>query len=274
MKQCKKRYVIGLMSFALLFSVISVESVFAQEQLLDHVTTAKVVGDRFSILDFNDIWKYIKGMFMNGDRIGMGAAPRTVDTNDVTFDLGGSGTPGILATDKICDDATCTDTEDILNEVERGGVGRFVGVTDGDTYTTITGASGTSSLDVTGKTKGSITYQADGGPALTGYKAANAICQVDTGDLRAHVCSEDEIVLTIRSNPTAFDPFTVVTQAWVTGGGAKYVATELVNDCNGFKYNAGSGSPHYVGNIWKLTTDGGSGSAQPCITFTKISCCI
>lgn len=276
-KNNKKRHIIGLISLALIFSVWGGQ-VAHGEQLLNHVGSEKTVGDRFSILDFNDIWTFIKNIWQDGSgniSIGVGSSDaRTVDSTQVTFDLGGATADGVLAADSICDDATCTDTQVILEEVERGGVGQFVSVTDGATTTTITGASGTSSLDANGKTKGAITYTEDGESQLTGYKAGNAICQIETANERAHMCSEDEIVLTIRSNPTVFDSYGTVTFGWVTGGGAKYIASEIVNDCNGFLYNAGSGSPHYVGNIWKINTDGGIGSAQPCVTFTPIACCI
>lgn len=276
MNHFSKRSVAGLLSLMLFCSVWGGVA-HSQEQLLDHVIAEKEVGDRFSILDFNDIWKYIKGMFMDGERIGVGAAPRTVDSTPVTFDV---GVAGVLATDKICDDASCTDTEEILTQVDRGGVGRFVNVTTAATATAITGAGGTSSLDAAGATTGKITYDVDGGgvgEALVGYVAANAICRIANSDnVSAHICSEDEIVLSINSDVSVFTAFATKTFGWVSGGGSKYTSGTPVDDCNAFSFGeVADDAVAHVGNIWKLQQNiGGSGSAQPCTVKTQIACCI
>lgn len=292
MNQNHKKQVSRILSFALLFSVWGGVA-YGQETVtnLFGATTQKTTGDRFTITDFNDIWSFIKQVFVGDgadetlgtadDRIGIGAAPRaTIDGSVVTFDLGNAAAEGVLAADKLCDDVTCTDTEEILTQVARGGVGRFVNVTTASTTTAITGAGGTSSLDAAGATTGKITYDADGagvGVELVGYVAANAICRMaNANNSAAHICSEDEIVLSINSDVTAFNAFTTKTFGWVTGGGSKYTSGTPVDDCNAFSFGQVSDDAvSHVGNIWKLQEDiGGTGSAQPCTVKTQIACCI
>lgn len=286
-----KRHISRILSLAILFSVWGGVA-YSQETVTDLFgsTTQKAVGDRFTITDFNDIWSFIKQVFVGDgadetlgtadDRIGIGAAPRTIDSTAVAFDVGGGSNSGALAADKLCDDATCTDTQEILTQVERGGVGRFVNVTTASTTTAITGGGGTSSLDAAGATTGKITYDADGagaGAEVVGYVAANAICRIaNANNAAAHICSEDEIVLSINSDVTVFDSFTVKTFGWVTGGGSKYTSGTPVDDCNAFSFgNVADDVVSHVGNIWKLEQDiGGTGSAQPCTVKTQIACCI
>ena len=279
MRKNTKRCIIGLISVVFMSSLWGGEVAHGEVlPLLDHVTEAKVLGDRFTALDFNDIWEFIKRVFIGlEDRVGISAEPReTIGTPavNVTFDLGNQlDKDGVLAVDAICSDDACATTEDILNATAAGnGVGQFVGVTTDATYTVINGAGTATSLDSTGKTVGNITY--DG---LTGYLAANAICQASFGvNNRAHMCTEDEIVLTIHSDSSAFDLFTVKTFGWVSGGGSKYTSGNPVDDCNGFNYGAlEDDAVIHVGNIWKLLqTVGGTGGAQPCVTPTQIACCI
>lgn len=292
MNRTYKRHVSRVLTLALIFSVFG-GVVHGQETVtnLFGTTTQKIVGDRFTITDFNDIWSFIKQVFVGDgadetlgtadDRIGIGAAPRaTIDGSVVTFDLGNATAEGVLAADKLCDDASCTDTQEILTQVARGGVGRFVNVTTAATATAITGAGATSSLDASGATTGKITYDADGGGAgteLVGYVAANAICRIaNSNNIAAHVCSEDEIVLSINSDVAAFDSFSIKTFGWVTGGGSKYTSGTPVDDCNAFSFGQISDDAvSHVGNIWKLQQDiGGTGSAQPCTVKTQIACCI
>ncbi len=277
MNNHKKRFIAGLLTVAFVFS-FGFSTIVYGDQLLEHVTVEKTEGDRFSVLDFNDIWEFIKRIFIgNNDRVGISAEPREIiDGMNVTFDIGNQvGIDGVLAADAICSDDQCSSTNEILNVVATSdGVGQFVGVTDSTTYNNIEVVNiGDSSLDSDGKTTGNIMYDADGiggDDPLYGYAAANAICARAFGST-SHVCTEDEIVLTINSNVSAFSAFTTETFGWVSGGGSKYTSGLPVDDCNGFTYDAGS---EHVGNIWKLNTTGGAGSAQPCITSTRIACCL
>ncbi len=277
----RKRHIIGLISIMFMVSIWG-GGIVHSEQLLDHVTQPKVVGDRFSILDFNDIWTFIKGIFEDGSgNVGIGAEPSAGLKLDVTGKLG--------ATD-LCDEdgGLCRDLSDkYAFAAPRGAfVGKTTATTDGSAVSN----------------------------GLAGYAAANDIC--NTEFVGTHLCSMSEIVATISTvsvweevaiagacptpsdytfyantlgdtndNGTAevgeFCVFTGWTgSAWVNGGASKYAVTTVhVDDCEGWTYDVGA---DHRGNFWNFdagtvgTTspkNGGAGGVTACNLALSLSCC-
>ncbi len=278
-----KRHIIGLISMALIFSVWGGQ-VAHSENLLDHVGSAKTIGDRFSILDFNDIWTFVKVMFTDGTgKFGIGAEP----SGDLTFDVTGK----MGATD-LCDEdaANCKDLSDEYAFAAPQGsfVGKTTATTDGITSSN----------------------------SLAGYAAANDLCNTEFAG--THMCSSTEIVATVSEAtiwevigtidtcPTAADytfytgtsalgntngdstgdvgEFCVLTgwtgTAWVNAGGSKYANTTVqVDDCGGWTYN---GTTTNRGNFWNFdagtqgTTspkNGGAGGVTACNLSLPVTCC-
>ena len=100
---------------------------------------------------------------------------------------------------------------------------------------------------------------------ISGYSNADLACASEyTG---THVCSEAEVVY---YQSTIGIPFTSG-DAWVIGGGPKYVPASIpVDDCKGFTNESASSS---VGNYWKFDSKGGRGAAVNCGTSLRLACC-
>lgn len=99
--------------------------------------------------------------------------------------------------------------------------------------------------------------------SLTGYEAANAICNDQY--VGTHLCTEDDIVSFIENG----DISTISGLGRVTAGGAKYVPASIpVNDCEGLTY---SGTTDAQGNFWNF--DVGYGVAANCALTSKLACC-
>jgi len=103
---------------------------------------------------------------------------------------------------------------------------------------------------------------------LTGYQAANAICNASFPG--THMCTQVEIINTIHEkNISAIAEWTG--SAWVNAGGAKYVPADYpVNDCRGWTDDTSNS----MGNFWIFDqTTGGRGAARACNVEIKIACC-
>ena len=103
---------------------------------------------------------------------------------------------------------------------------------------------------------------------LTGYDAANNICNLDYPG--SHMCNEFEVTSYLAK--VGENNFYTQTNddAWVIAGGPKYVpAVTPVDDCMGFT----NSEPTAVGNYWKYKTVNGGGKAINCQNDLKLSCC-
>jgi len=109
------------------------------------------------------------------------------------------------------------------------------------------------------KTTGNITNG-----TLNGYKAANAICNVEISG--SHMCQMHEILSTINNNRSLAN-FTSTFR--VSEGAPGFTAN--ANDCDGWKSADGSA----LGSIWVADTgNGGSGSLVACNANRAIGCCL
>ena len=110
---------------------------------------------------------------------------------------------------------------------------------------------------------GSFSYS-----GLTGYKAANAICNASFPG--SFMCNQADMMTTIKDkNISEIADWTGA--AWVNAGGPKYVPAQYpANDCSGWT----SASANVIGNYWLFSQDtGGLGAAINCDTALSIACC-
>lgn len=111
----------------------------------------------------------------------------------------------------------------------------------------------------------SASYQGDMGGSqggFTGYKAANYLCAVKLSG--SHLCSSEEIIMTIRDGDTS----NFVGTAWVANGPPGYTA--YANDCMGFTSKGGT----ILGAFWEFdSTTGGKGWLVNCETSRPLACC-
>ena len=99
--------------------------------------------------------------------------------------------------------------------------------------------------------------------SLTGYEAANAICDAEFSG--SHLCTEDDVASFIENGNIS----TISGFGRVIAGGAKYVpATIPVNDCQGLTYD---GTTEALGNFWNF--DVGYGVAANCAVEASLLCC-
>ena len=249
MKNRRIKHFVGAFALAVMLSSAGgiAHGAEAFPQLMDGVTE-KSVGDRFSITEFNDIWRFIRGIFVGDNdtpldatddyRYGLGAEPRIIDSQNVTLDLGAHATiPGVLAADQICDDTSCSSVTSVLNATAGGGVGTFVGLT---------------------------TATSDGD--MGGYAGANALCDADYSG--SHMCADTEILATISGGSlTGWD---TLADGWMSTGNGKFPTTEETNDCNGWTHNT---SGQYFGNFWNFDLTGGIGKSSYCQQQIRLACC-
>jgi hypothetical protein len=105
----------------------------------------------------------------------------------------------------------------------------------------------------------------------TGYDAVNSICNLTFSG--THMCDEFEVVAYLNYYGMNQTYTLLNTDAWVIGGGPKYVpASNPVDDCNGFTSNSTS-STSSLGNYWKYKLTNGGGKAINCATSMGLSCC-
>ena len=112
---------------------------------------------------------------------------------------------------------------------------------------------------------GSISYN-----GLTGYQAANAIC--DNNFTGTHMCTQAEIISTIHEmNISEIDEWVDGRQAWVNAGGPKYAPADFpADDCGGWT----TGTDGKIGNFWTFNkTTGGMGEAATCEQSLRLACC-
>jgi hypothetical protein len=138
----------------------------------------------------------------------------------------------------------------------------FIG--DGSQLTNVPG--GVSVINFTGSDyDGNVTNG-----SLTGYDAANNICNVEFSG--AHMCTQHEVSSYIASVGAASLPASQI--SWVIAGGPKYApADHPVNDCDGLT-NSGTGATDPLGSFWSFNNiNGGKGIAGNCGMSYPLACC-
>lgn len=113
-----------------------------------------------------------------------------------------------------------------------------------------------------GPTSSQYTGNITNGSTLTGYVAANHICDVEYNG--AHMCTSEEMLLTIRSNDTSGYSGT----GWISNGPNSYLAE--ANDCVGWSKAPTSNT---YGTFWDWETSNGTGWLVGCNAVHNISCC-
>jgi hypothetical protein len=262
-----KRQISGILSLAILFSVWGGVA-YSQEIVTElfESTTEKSVGDRFTITDFNDIWSFIKTVFVGNndtpadktdDRVGIGAAPAVGLKFDVAGKLGASDVyaDDALRGQQLCDEggANCRDLSDPRAFGASQGV--FIGKT-------------------TAQTSGDIESEADGttpddnsGNEINGYLAANAICGKQF--IGSHFCEEGEIMTSISDlSSTEKTTRGWTGPAWVATGGAKFVPAKA-NDCDGWN----NGTNGFYGVFWDLTNNVARTGTCDASNTLSLACC-
>lgn len=110
-----------------------------------------------------------------------------------------------------------------------------------------------------------ISYDGDltfGG--LSGYKAANAICE--NSFPLSRMCTPDDIMFIIASQDITY--FGSLGTAWVSEGPPGYTAN--ANDCNGWTTNSNT----FLGAFWVFNaTTGGAGYLVNCQSTKPLACC-
>lgn len=267
MNHFSKRSVAGLLSLAVFCSVWGGVA-YSQEIITDlfGTTTEKTVGDRFSITDFNDIWSFIKTVFVgdndtigdkSDDRIGIGGAPEAGMKFDVTGKLGATDVyaDDAIRGQQLCDEAggNCKDLSDA--RAFGGAQGVFLGKT-------------------TAKTAGEIESEADGstpddnsGDEINGYLAANAMCSDEFAG--SHFCGEAEIMTSISNlSPAEKTARGWTGPVWVATGGAKFVPAKA-NDCDGWN----NGTNGFYGVFWDLTNNVARTATCDASNTLSLACC-
>lgn len=297
MKNRRIKHFVGALALAVMLSSAG-GMAHAQEvtyDLLDTVTEEKQVGDRFSISDFNDIWRFIKGILIGDndtptdftdDRISIGGESlRTIDNQDVTFDIGGHLTiPGVLAADMICDDTTCSTVTDILAGGGGGAAALFVGVT-GDISSVVDISSFTNGF-TPGVMEVDFVAAHESGTAFDGYLAGSAACRAmyyadpvtNAAFEGSRMCTDADILASADELDTS--GWDSIPEAWINTGSGKFPTSQATNDCNGWTFldvttqdNLGDGKDDFFGNFWNFDTSGGIGKSSFCNQPLQVACC-
>ena len=267
MNHIQKKYISGTISLALMFSIWGGVAYSAEAVTeLFQSTTEKAVGDRFTITDFNEIWSFIKTVFVGDndtlvdktdDRIGIGGAPAAGMKFDVTGKLGATDVyaDDALRGQQLCDEsgANCKDLSDA--RAFGGAQGVFIGKT-------------------TATTSGLIRSEADGskpdddsGNEIYGYISANAICDAQFSG--SHFCGEGEIMSSIADLTSGEKTARGWTgPVWVSTGGAKFVPATS-NDCNGWNNETTT----YYGVFWDLTNNVARAGTCDSSNTLSLACC-
>jgi hypothetical protein len=108
------------------------------------------------------------------------------------------------------------------------------------------------------------------GGGIVSYSGAKTKCALITGaSPNVHICTANEISMSLELGTTPAPPTTANTYAWINNGPPAYIS-DLSNDCKGWTDNNTNPYDTY-GSIWDFANK--RASMMTCDNTVPIACC-